>query len=145
MKAVSICSLMCRCFERLGVTLLQLTQWDRVLFSLVFLCFRAVLYHAVVGLNDVEEKSQTNLILNRIQKFTNVYVGNLQVSWSSRVTYLSVLPHRQATSCSAGKKWRSSTGTSGFRGEKNHYCRLSSLFIFLHNFFFLIIFFSFSS
>lgn len=71
MRAVSKASFMCRYFEKLGVTTLGLTHWDRVLCSLgISLCSWAVFYHVIAGLDDMEENPQTNLMLNIIQKFT---------------------------------------------------------------------------
>ena len=47
--------------------------------------------NAVVSPDDLEEKSQTNLMLDIIQKFINVHTGNLHDPVVSLI-----LPHRQA-------------------------------------------------
>lgn len=99
MGAVSKCSFMCGYPERLAVTVLELTHCCRVLFPLAFLCSWAVLSHAGVSPDDLEEKSQTNLTLDRIQKFINVHTGNLHDPLES-----FILPRRQAQPLVQGVK-----------------------------------------
>ena len=95
--------------------------------------------NAVVSPDDLEEKSQTNLILHIIQKFYKC--PHRKPPRSSSATYLAT--QASTASCSGGKKWGSSTGSLVF-GEgkkKKHCCHFSCLFILLSSFLFLNFFF----
>lgn len=143
MRAVSKCSFMCGYPERLAVTVLELTHCCRVLFPLVFLCSWAVLSHAGVSPDDLEEKSQTNLTLDIIQKFINVHTGNLHDPLESLI-----LPRRQAQPLVQGvRNGEAALNLWSLWGGKIK--STTAIFLvysyFFHLFFFLIIFFSFSS
>lgn len=143
MRAVSKASFMCRYFERLGVTTLGLTHWDRVLCSLgISLCSWAVFYHVIAGLDDMEENPQTNLMLNIIQKFTP---STQEIS-----TFLHPIMSLNFLSCHTGRQplvqrgkgEEAALGPLVLVGEKKitTACPLSLLFLFISSFPFLIFF-----